>query len=220
MASLANASAAAVETVLQNAAPFESGKQGEGETEREAERRKASRCFWLTGRQGLTFAQAAEAILEEARGLAEADLGLAGDGRQVQWGSGVVQQQQQKPQKRSGAKKGRKKKAGSGGPARRMSTRLSTSKQLRAAYSKKPPEPRSENTNLVLKSMLPAAGAAATAELGPSKRRSADRMLVESLPKVARRSSETVCSTPLVPPGRKEQAGNLSGGVFRKFMNH
>jgi len=83
-----------VEDILHNAAPFESKKKGknedfldvmtnlyEGDDETESERKKRteSRCFWVTGRKGMTFSEAARAIVEEARESVERDLGIVGN---------------------------------------------------------------------------------------------------------------------------------------------
>ena len=57
---------------------------GEDESQLAAARRANSRCFWLTGRRGVTFAEAAELILEEARDTLQKDMGLD---RQIDWDS-------------------------------------------------------------------------------------------------------------------------------------
>jgi hypothetical protein len=50
-----------------------------GESESERQRRAESRCFWVTGQRGLTYAEAATAIVDEARRMVETDLGVAID---------------------------------------------------------------------------------------------------------------------------------------------
>ena len=45
-------------------------------------RRANSRCFWLTGRKGVTFKEAAALILEEARETLQKDMGV-----QIDWDS-------------------------------------------------------------------------------------------------------------------------------------
>ncbi|CAG2241135.1 POLQ [Mytilus edulis] len=78
---LANATEVDVELVLKNAAPFQSKKQHENETEYEAAQRQSSRCIWLTGRKGVTELEAAEAIISEAKSLIQEELGGLG----IQW---------------------------------------------------------------------------------------------------------------------------------------
>lgn len=77
VAEVANAKPEDIELLLQNAAPFESGKViQQGESEQEVKERKALRSFWVTGKKGLTEAEAAILIVEEARELLEKDLGI------------------------------------------------------------------------------------------------------------------------------------------------
>ncbi|VDI52041.1 DNA polymerase theta, partial [Mytilus galloprovincialis] len=78
---LANATEVDVELVLKNAAPFQSKKQHENETEYEAAQRQSSRCIWLTGRKGVTELEAAEAIISEAKSIIQEELGGLG----IQW---------------------------------------------------------------------------------------------------------------------------------------
>ena len=77
VAEVANARPEDIEILLQNAAPFESGKViQQGESEHDVKERKALRSFWVTGKKGLTEAEAAILIVEEARELLEKDLGI------------------------------------------------------------------------------------------------------------------------------------------------
>ena len=63
-----------------------SKKQGEGESEWEARerRRRQTRGIWMAGQKGLTDAEAAVLIVEEAKRLLAADLAQMG----VQWNGG------------------------------------------------------------------------------------------------------------------------------------
>ena len=54
----------------------------DGESEKAASRRKEQKSFWVTGQRGLTFAEAAKMIVEEAREFLQKDLGI-----QVNWES-------------------------------------------------------------------------------------------------------------------------------------
>lgn len=96
-----------MENILQNARPFESKKSGNkvaslttpyfeegthvkffiallasGESNYDASRRQELRSFWVTGKKGLTFAEASQVIVEEARDLLQKDLGV-----EIDWGS-------------------------------------------------------------------------------------------------------------------------------------
>lgn len=53
-----------------------------GETSHDTNRRQELRSFWVTGKKGLTFAEASQAIVEEARDLLQKDLGV-----DIDWGS-------------------------------------------------------------------------------------------------------------------------------------
>ena len=76
VAILANSKIEDIENLLQNCAPFESGKAGEGESDRLARERKTLRSFWVTGLKGVTEAEAAKMIVEEAREILQKDLGV------------------------------------------------------------------------------------------------------------------------------------------------
>ena len=77
VAEVANARPEDIELLLQNAAPFESGRVlQQGESEQEVKERKTLRSFWVTGKKGLTEADAAISIVEEARELLQKDLGI------------------------------------------------------------------------------------------------------------------------------------------------
>ena len=66
-----------IEILLRNAAPFESEKViQQGETEHDVKLRNALRSFWVTGKKGITEAEAARLIVEEARELLQKDLGI------------------------------------------------------------------------------------------------------------------------------------------------
>ena len=77
VAEVANARPEDVENLLQNAAPFESGKVLQhGESEHDVKERQQLRSFWVTGKKGLTEGEAAMLIVEEARELLQKDLGI------------------------------------------------------------------------------------------------------------------------------------------------
>ena len=76
MAILANSKIEDIENLLQNCAPFESAKAGEGECDKLAQERKNLRSFWVTGLKGVTEAEAAKMIVEEAREILQKDLGV------------------------------------------------------------------------------------------------------------------------------------------------
>ncbi len=64
---------------------------GDGESEFEARRRADSRCFWVTGRRGMTIAEAAEEIVLEARETLQRDLMLGPDAA-VNWATANARQ--------------------------------------------------------------------------------------------------------------------------------
>jgi hypothetical protein len=76
VAQLANSSSADIENLLQNCAPFESAKVVDGENAREVLARQTIRSFWVTGQKGLTEAEAAKLIVDEAREILKKDLGV------------------------------------------------------------------------------------------------------------------------------------------------
>ncbi|XP_078659196.1 DNA polymerase theta-like [Branchiostoma floridae x Branchiostoma belcheri] len=78
VAMLAAAEVRDVELVMRNAAPFKSGRKADDETEYEAKERETSRCFWVTGKAGLTEAEAARQIIQEAKELVQQDAAMMG----------------------------------------------------------------------------------------------------------------------------------------------
>ena len=77
VAVLANSKIEDIENLLQNCAPFETAKVAvEGESEKDILARKQLRSFWVTGLKGVTEAEAAKLIVEEARDLLQKDLGV------------------------------------------------------------------------------------------------------------------------------------------------
>ena len=60
--------------LLENFAPFESNKNLQGESERELASKKRVRSFWVTGKDGMTEAEAAKLIVDEAKELVRKDL--------------------------------------------------------------------------------------------------------------------------------------------------
>ncbi|KAL3883562.1 hypothetical protein ACJMK2_029814 [Sinanodonta woodiana] len=83
IASLASAQPNDVEAVLKTAIPFQSLKKQDNETDWDAEQRRQMRCIWLTGRKGVTEAEAAEVIIEEAKSIIQEELGGLG----IKWTS-------------------------------------------------------------------------------------------------------------------------------------
>ena len=74
---VAHANPADLEILLRNAAPFESGKIIQlGESEHDVKARTELRSFWVTGKKGITEAEAARLIVEEARDVLQKDLGI------------------------------------------------------------------------------------------------------------------------------------------------
>ena len=64
--------------LLENFAPFESDKKLQGESGWEVASKKRLRNFWVTGRSGMTEAEAAELIVYEAKELVQGDLAAMG----------------------------------------------------------------------------------------------------------------------------------------------
>ena len=81
VSAVAMASPSELTKLLENFAPFESSKNLQGESERELTSKKRVRSFWVTGRNGMTEAEAAEQIVDEAKELVRKD--LAGLGVEV-----------------------------------------------------------------------------------------------------------------------------------------
>ena len=77
VAEVAHAKSEDIEFLLRNAAPFESGKViQQGESEHDVKVRNELRSFWITGKKGITEAEAARIIVEEAREILQKDLGV------------------------------------------------------------------------------------------------------------------------------------------------
>lgn len=141
VAMLANSSASDVENILTNAMPFESKKQGENESEAETARRRTVRSFWVTGQKGLTIAEAAVVIVDEARDILQKDLGM-----EINWESSQERQRnlsalmnESKSKNTSKSffkgKKGSKK--GSGGNTSRFKKGKPTDSRLLSHYTRK-----------------------------------------------------------------------------------
>ncbi|XP_067676390.1 DNA polymerase theta-like [Haliotis asinina] len=81
VASLANSNPQDVENLLKTSSPFQSSKRQDNESEWEMEQRKKARSIWLSGKKGVTEAEAAVAIIEEAKSIIQAELGGLG----IQW---------------------------------------------------------------------------------------------------------------------------------------
>lgn len=81
LSELTTADVLAVENALLTTIPFSSEKDRDGETTSESERRRKLKGIWVTGRQGLSEREAAELLIQEARSIVQAELGLA----EVNW---------------------------------------------------------------------------------------------------------------------------------------
>ncbi|XP_071114847.1 DNA polymerase theta-like [Haliotis cracherodii] len=81
VASLANTNPQDVENLLKTSSPFQSSKRQDNESEWEMEQRKKARSIWLSGKKGVTEAEAAVAIIDEAKSIIQAELGGLG----IQW---------------------------------------------------------------------------------------------------------------------------------------
>ncbi|XP_036322893.1 DNA polymerase theta isoform X2 [Rhagoletis pomonella] len=73
---LANADVFDVEKVLYNALSFDSAKQHENEADYEAEQRNQVRDFFITGKIGLTVAEGAKLLIQEARIYVQYEIGV------------------------------------------------------------------------------------------------------------------------------------------------
>ena len=78
VSAIAVASPCELAKLLEHFAPFESCKILHGESEKELETRRRVRNFWVTGRNGMTEAEAAEEIVHEAKELVRKDLANMG----------------------------------------------------------------------------------------------------------------------------------------------
>nr|XP_036224574.1 DNA polymerase theta isoform X3 [Bactrocera oleae] len=75
---LANADIFEVEKVLYNALSFDSAKQHDNEADYEALQRKQAREFFITGKVGLTVAEGAKLLVQEARTFVQYEIGVGG----------------------------------------------------------------------------------------------------------------------------------------------
>ncbi|XP_011187693.2 DNA polymerase theta isoform X1 [Zeugodacus cucurbitae] len=73
---LANADIFEVEKVLYNALSFDSAKQHDNEADYEAEQRNQAREFFITGKVGLTVAEGAKLLVQEARIFVQYEIGV------------------------------------------------------------------------------------------------------------------------------------------------
>lgn len=73
---LANADIFEVEKVLYNALSFDSTKQHDNEAAYEAEQRNQARDFFITGKVGLTVAEGAKLLVQEARNFVQYEIGV------------------------------------------------------------------------------------------------------------------------------------------------
>ena len=74
VSAVAMASPTELAKILEHFAPFETHKNLQGESERELESKKRVRSFWVTGKDGMTEAEAAKEIVDEAKKLVMKDL--------------------------------------------------------------------------------------------------------------------------------------------------
>lgn len=73
---LAGADVLALEQLLYNSLSFDSAKQHENENEIEAEKRNSARNFFITGKAGITVAEAAKLLISEARQFVQYEIGV------------------------------------------------------------------------------------------------------------------------------------------------
>ncbi|KAH8407953.1 hypothetical protein KR222_005001, partial [Zaprionus bogoriensis] len=78
---LAGADVLALEQLLHNSLSFDSAKQHEHENQQEAAQRNSARNFFITGRAGITVAEAARLLIAEARQFVQYEIGVGG----IQW---------------------------------------------------------------------------------------------------------------------------------------
>ncbi|KAH9504975.1 hypothetical protein Btru_061318 [Bulinus truncatus] len=83
VADVAKAEVIDVANLFKKAAPFQSEKREDGETDWEQQERNRAKCIWLTGRKGVTEMVAASAIIQEAKNIIQDQLGLPG----IYWNS-------------------------------------------------------------------------------------------------------------------------------------
>lgn len=74
VSAVAMASTSELTKLLETFAPFESSKNLQGECERELTSKKRVRSFWVTGKDGMTEAEAARLMVDEAKELVKKDL--------------------------------------------------------------------------------------------------------------------------------------------------
>ncbi|XP_037943389.1 DNA polymerase theta-like, partial [Teleopsis dalmanni] len=73
---LANADVFSVEKIMHNLLSFDSAKQHENENVYEAEQRNVLRNFYITGKSGITVADAAKLLVQEARRFVQYEIGV------------------------------------------------------------------------------------------------------------------------------------------------
>ncbi|KAH8402756.1 hypothetical protein KR215_009879, partial [Drosophila sulfurigaster] len=78
---LANVDMLALEQVLFNSLSFDSAKQHDNENALEAEQRNSARNFFITGKAGMTVAEAAKFLISEARQFVQYEIGVGN----IQW---------------------------------------------------------------------------------------------------------------------------------------
>ncbi|XP_061390041.1 DNA polymerase theta [Musca vetustissima] len=73
---LANADVLSVEKILYNALSFDSAKQHDNENAIEAAQRNEARNFYITGKAGITVAEASKMLVQEARRFVQYEIGV------------------------------------------------------------------------------------------------------------------------------------------------
>eukprot|EP00095_Tigriopus_kingsejongensis_P003466 maker-scaffold13_size735724-snap-gene-6.23 protein:Tk03466 transcript:maker-scaffold13_size735724-snap-gene-6.23-mRNA-1 annotation:"dna polymerase theta isoform x3" len=196
VAILANCLPSAIETIFINASPFESEKKGESESEREVAKRREMRSFWVTGQRGLTIAEAAQAMVDEAREVLQKDLGIridwnSNEDRQRNLSIIINESESKKKEMRPKSRKTRN----SGGK------KTNTPETSARVYSKKPV--------LVLSPHLSSLGMESSAHKRRSLEMSNSNGEPLKLPKVTRTeaSRSEFCSTPVASTA-KMRTGN------------
>lgn len=84
---LAGADILEIEKILYNALSFDSTKKHDNENEFEAAQRNEARNFFITGKSGLTVAEAAKLLIQEARQFVQYEIGVGN----IKWSQSVCE---------------------------------------------------------------------------------------------------------------------------------
>lgn len=82
---LASADGLNIEKILYNAVSFDSAKKHDNENDFEADQRNEARNFFITGKSGLTVAEAAKMLIQEARKFIQYEIGVGN----IKWSESV-----------------------------------------------------------------------------------------------------------------------------------